>query len=162
MSDSDDGQSQGQFYQLIVETRYRMQQARNQYWEELGHVSDATHRRLAVALLQYHDVLMEHSDHSETIEEDWKESKVEQVRDLLGQTTPQAVDAPGDTQANDYVQRPAVLEVDAETLISISKDLDNIAAKLDFTASVTESTPRTEITDEMIEEVEEWRQQNLS
>lgn len=162
MSDSDDTESRGQFYSLIVETRYRMQQARNQYWAELGQVSDQTHRDLAVSLLQYHDVLMEFSDHSDKIEERWDESQITEIRELLGKTTRQPVPAPGRTNANKYVEQPAILEVGAETLIDISKKLDGIANKLDFTASVSETTPRTEITDEMIEEVEEWRQHNLS
>jgi hypothetical protein len=39
--------------------------------------------------------------------------------------------------------------------------LDEARRKLGFTPTPTESAPRTEITDEMVEEVEEWRQQNL-
>lgn len=39
--------------------------------------------------------------------------------------------------------------------------IDEARRKLGFTPTPTESTPRTEITREMIDEVEEWRQQNL-
>lgn len=39
--------------------------------------------------------------------------------------------------------------------------LDEARRKLGFTPTPTESTPRTEITREMLDEVEEWRQNNL-
>lgn len=39
--------------------------------------------------------------------------------------------------------------------------IDEARRKLGFTPTPTESTPRTEITQEMIDEVEEWRQNNL-
>lgn len=39
--------------------------------------------------------------------------------------------------------------------------LDEVRRKLGFTPTPTESTPRTEITQEMIDDVEEWRRENL-
>lgn len=39
--------------------------------------------------------------------------------------------------------------------------LDEARRKLGFTPKPTESTPRTEITEEMIEGIDEWRQENL-
>jgi hypothetical protein len=48
-----------------------------------------------------------------------------------------------------------------EVLLAAARLLDGAAQELDLLYSVSESTPRTEITDEMIEEVEEWRKQNV-
>ena len=46
-------------------------------------------------------------------------------------------------------------------LIGAANTLNDAIHEMGHGISTPESTPRTELTDEMIEEVEEWRQQNL-
>jgi len=53
------------------------------------------------------------------------------------------------------------LRLSPDNLLRIARLLDKCADDLGLLATVSSSTPRTELTDEMIEEVEEWRQENL-
>lgn len=51
--------------------------------------------------------------------------------------------------------------VDGEILLGASQKLDDAANKLGFGPDIDESTPRTEIDDELMENVEKWRKANL-
>lgn len=48
-----------------------------------------------------------------------------------------------------------------DVLLDISMTLEDACERLGFVPEVRESTPRTEITDEVIEEVKEWQRNNL-
>lgn len=59
------------------------------------------------------------------------------------------------------VQKVKPLRLPPEALIRAARLLDQAAEELGLLATVTAATPRTELTDDMIEGVEEWRQKNL-
>lgn len=59
------------------------------------------------------------------------------------------------------VKKVKPLRLPPENLLRAARLLDQAAEELGLLATVTAATPRTELTDEMVEEVEEWRQENL-
>lgn len=81
--------------------------------------------------------------------DDWRSRFVEQQTDLGGFMS-------GKTETEKRRQR-----VPMPKLRRASRELSEVAEKLGALSRFDASTPRTEITDELIEEVEEWRQANL-
>jgi hypothetical protein len=146
---------------VVYDARETVQAARNEVWGELvghGSVSPHARRQLATAAVQYWDVLKEYGDERE---DGWEEAGVDQLGELVGRTVEVAEPAPGDTSATETVKRPALLSVDPQQLIDVTKRLDELAKELGFAAAVAESGHRTKIDDELIEEVEAWRKQNI-
>jgi len=147
---------------MIYEIRRRVQAARNQYWADGvdAEVSDRTHRELAIAALQYYDVLYEFRSEQILDEDDWPD--VEVLRERVGKTVRRRERSDVFGEQSTVRQVPAVSEVPVEQIVDITENLDDLAKTLGFGASATaESTHRTEIDDELIKEVEAWRQRNL-
>lgn len=71
------------------------------------------------------------------------------------QSTRTVSNAFGETIITEPTQEP----LDGEILLSISKTLDEAAEKLGFAPQEPESVPRTKITRDMIEGVDEWRKE---
>lgn len=162
MSDYSDERDDQRPRRIIYDIREQVQAARNEVYSELvgrGAVSLDSRRQLATATVQYWDVLREYRDERE---DEWEEAGVDQLATAIGSTVAVETAAPGDTTATQTEERPALLSVDAQQILQISKRLDELANDLGFSASVSEAGHRTEIDEELIEEVEEWRQQNLA
>jgi len=129
---------------VVYDARETVQAARNEVWGELvgrGQVSLHARRQLATAAVQYWDVLKEYGEDRST---EWEESGVDQIGALVGETVEVPEPAPGDTNANDTVQRPALLSVDPEQLIDVTKELDTLAKELGFAAGTRDKTPSDE------------------
>lgn len=147
---------------MVYDARERLQAVRNQFWRERvqGEPSPKVRRELAIAALQLYDVLYEHRE-EEVVESDWNESAATRLQSLLNSTVEVPRDSPGRSSNAKTVERPAIMAIGADELLQMTKELDDLAKTLGFSANTADGTTRTEITDEMIEEVEKWRKANL-
>lgn len=147
--------------QLIYEMRREVQRVRNQYWEEgiNGGSSDKIHLELAARTLQYYDVLYEHRDEESTDDDDWPD--ISPLQDRVNKRIKEFEESTGRGRSVTTVERPAILDVPVGQIIAISEELDDLAKRLGFSAAVDETTPRTKLDGELLEEVEEWRKQNI-
>jgi hypothetical protein len=59
------------------------------------------------------------------------------------------------------VQEETIEPLDGDVLLQISRTLDDAAEKLGFAPEAPDSKPRTELTDDLLEEVREWRQKKV-
>lgn len=97
--------------------------------------------------------------HEDKIEEVWEESDLDTFGALLkkryetSQQSNPRLSAPGDRTT-----ALAISQVPASQLIGYIDSLLEVARDLGFAPATDKPTTQTEITDEMIEEVEEWRQ----
>ena len=120
---------------MIYEIRRRVQAARNQYWANGvdAEVSDRTHRELAIAALQYYDVLYEFRDEPVLDEDDWPD--VEVLRERVGKTVRRRERSDVFGEQSTVRQVPAVSEVPVEQIVDITENLDDLAKTLGFGAS---------------------------
>jgi hypothetical protein len=162
MSESEEASDRG-FRRIVQESREQMQAARSDYFSNklAGNVSLRVRHQLARAARQYYDALWEYRDRNPSIEAAWEESDVEYIEMLSNDTVYVDVDPPGDAPGNTSEERNALVAAEPEFVLRLTKQLDKIANEMGFAATTKEATPRTEITDQMIEEVEEWREANL-
>ena len=131
---------------LIYEMRRQVQTARNQYWRQgaYGTCTDETHIRLAEVAVEYADVLHEYRD--EMILDDGDMPDMDALRDRIGKKIERFEEAPGRTSALRSVSVPAVLEIPAEDIVQKTKELDDLAKKLGFSAAARNKTANTEST----------------
>ena len=118
---------------IINKARYRCYQARSRYWAEMvdtGQCTRDTHVTLSHAVLAYYDAMMEFEADVDGLPD------VEPLLSRVGETTEIVVQSSrrGGDRTTDEV--PAVVDVPAEQLIEMSKQLDDVAAELDFTDEV--------------------------
>jgi len=123
-------------------------------------VPDAMQRQLAEEALAFREVLHKYRREG-ALDPEWGERDIHWIDDYQNRTV--FVEEPS-ARRNDNSktrERPAILAVDPEQLVDVIRELEDIADELGFSATIEESTPRVEINDELVEEVEEWRQNNL-
>ncbi|MWG35889.1 hypothetical protein [Halomarina oriensis] len=138
---------------IIYEAREEVQRVRNQFWREsvhLGRPRPSTKRELATVAIQFYDVLSEHSD-EKAVTDEWTEA-IDVLRESLDSTTTVAVEAPGDTTAMRHVERPAITQLSANTIVSVTKQLDRCAKALGFGAQIRDPTHHDEATLEHLEQ----------
>jgi hypothetical protein len=159
MSD-DDERSDSAPARLIYRMREHVQQVRNQFWREgiNGQPSAATKRELATACIQYWDVLYEFRDESVLEEGDFPD--VEPVRSRVGQMTERLEQSGRRGGSQTVRQVPAVMELDGWYLVSLTKDLDDLANRLGFGASTREATPHDDISHDDLAALLEARDQD--
>jgi len=141
---SEDGDRQPK--ELIYEMRRQMQAARNRYWQQqvTGSISEQVHQELATRLVQYHDVLHEFRDHAN----DWPD--ISAVRERLGREVEVQTEGTGLGRGWQLERRPAITQIPAEQLVEMSKQLDDIACDLGFSAPVTEGPDKDVISQEVV------------
>ena len=125
-----------------------------------GSISRATRRELASATLAYRDRLKNFQGNN-ALEEPWAERGVDWIEQVAGQTVTVSTQVPRSNGNSRPTTDPALLHVPPSRLIATLEELDEIAGELNFEASTPESTTRTEITNDLLEEVEQWRKRNL-
>lgn len=127
---------------LIYEMREQVQAVRNDYWQEscLGQVSERTRLKLAAVAVQYYDVLYEHREESVLGDDAWNNTGADRLRELLGETVEVDAPAPGDSANPQRERKPAILTIDPEAIVNVTKRLDEISKKLGFSATVGEKT----------------------
>lgn len=147
---------------LIREAKEEAWHTRRALRRELPTPSAEVKHDLACALDDYRDLLLDYKD-GDALDTPWDEREVDvDVLDrLLTETTTrvQHLNRRGSPRKETTVQR--VADADPKLLFDIAKELDAIALELGFAAKPDESTHRSEITDELIEEVEKWRKRKL-
>lgn len=127
---------------VVYEAREHLQAVRNQYWRERvsGTASPETKRELAVAAIQLYDVLWEHHD-EDVIQGEWEASGVDELREKLNEEIQVATETSGRSGGVQYETRPAILGVDGDRLVAVSKSLEKLAKGLGFSANVSASRP---------------------
>ncbi|MDB2293724.1 hypothetical protein PM085_15815 [Halorubrum ezzemoulense] len=125
---------------MIYEIRRRVQAARNRYWADGvdSDLSTETHRELAIAALQYHDVLYEFRDESILTEDDWPD--VEPLRKRVNKTVRRREQSDVFGEPATTKEVPAVQTLPTERLVELTEELDDLAKKLGFGAKAEEQT----------------------
>lgn len=163
MTDNMDNDGETASRRLIREAKEEAWHARRKLWSELPQPSARAKQELAIALAGYYDLLVDYRG-EQALDTPWDERdvNVDMINQLLSQTTmaTETLNRRGSPRKERTVQ--LVKQVDSRLLVDIAKELDAIAKELGFAADVAESTHRTEINEELIEEVEQWRKQNLA
>lgn len=123
-------------------------------------VPDHVVRELAERALGYREVLHKYRE-EDALDPPWEERQVHWIEQEQNESVTVEVPSARRNGNTRTVQKPAILAVDPEKLVDVVRRLEDIADELGFTATTTESTHRTEIDDDLMEEVEKWRKENL-
>lgn len=122
--------------------------------------SDVKHQ-VGVALNSFRRALRQHRDEEDALTEPWDQRGVEVVDEWMN--TEVIVEVPinrrGAAHKEEHVL--AIKQVPVRHLEAVAQELLDIAKELGFSEHIDESTHRTEITEEQLEEVDKWRRQNL-
>jgi hypothetical protein len=123
---------------MILNVQKMVVQTRMTYYNQLTHretITKELHRELASRVLQYADVLRVFQDRIDDF------PNVDRVRQKMGQMEPVEVEAPGDTRNRIVEEQPAVLSIDADDLLQMTNELDDIAQQLGFGADADVEPP---------------------
>lgn len=157
MSEHEDPQPK----RLLYDMQERLETVRRRVRREqtVSNVSESSHLALAEAIVEYHDMLYKYRE-NDAVAESFPD--IRDIRERMGATATVMQPAPGDTTNRQPVEQPALLEVSTHRLLEAARELEDISLTLGFSATPTaETTHRTTIDGDLIEEVEEWRKQNL-
>jgi len=137
MSSADDS-SDPQPTRMIYDMRRHVQQIRNRFWEEgvNGGFSPSTKRQLATAAIQYWDMLWEFRD--ESVLDDGDFPDISPIRSRIGRQTEVVAKSKRLGQSTTLKTVPAITELSDWYLVELTEDLDDLAKKLGFAASVKE------------------------
>jgi len=163
MSTQNSGDSTNHEFESVIAGTYRRVLAARQAYREAQLADRVTGRHikdLAVTAEQYRTVLYEFRD-EDALDPEWDERDLDWLDDYLGETVEVEVPGPGMTRNTQTESIPAIQTVDPERIVELTRNLDDVRRELGFAANVDESTPRTEIDDELLDKVEQWRQQNV-
>jgi len=123
-------------------------------------VTDEVVRDLAERALGYREVLHKYRE-EDALDPAWEERDIHWIEQKQNEVVTVEEPSPRRNGNSRSVQKPAILAVDPEELVKVIRRLEDIADELGFTATTSQSTHRTEIDDELMEEVQEWREKNL-
>lgn len=120
---------------LIYTMRERVQETRNRYYQHAryGSVPQDIHLDLAEVVVEYHDVLVEHSD-EQPVKDTFPD--VSDIRRTFGETAVVLEEAPGDTRNKRRVEKPGPLSISTDRLLAALRELDTAAKQLGFGATV--------------------------
>lgn len=157
----DEPEGKQRWERIVKEYAVKAYEVQEEYDSEgvEGYVSNETHKRLATVAVSYHRALKEYRD--EAIIEDGDLPDVAYLKQRLGQKITRKTKAPGRSSGVTGTSVPAITEVPAGQIDNTIDELHDFRHKLGFTAKAADSTPRTSIDEDLVEEVEEWRQKNL-
>ncbi|MCU4926912.1 hypothetical protein OB905_13135 [Halobacteria archaeon AArc-dxtr1] len=175
---------------IITRAQQRNHRARSDYIEARQLSPDvpwSIHHELQAAVMEFYMALKPLREHT-SVEEFWEEAEICQIQDgweavkkngevvnyrpkmqtmtgfdrlesLTNQPTDEVKEIE-DCFGKREIHTQSRELVDGHVLLNASQKLDDAANKLGFGPDIDESTPRTEIDDELLKEVEEWRQKN--
>jgi len=126
-----------------------------------GNVTLRVRRDLADAALNYYDALHDYRD-EEALREPWEERGIIWLEEAASETVTVQQSLPRANGATKSVERRYLLAVDPAEIRDTIRELHDVAKELGFSPKAKQGTVRTEIGEELIEEVEEWRQNNLA
>lgn len=128
--------------------------------EENRQPSGEMKRQVAVALNTFRKTLRPYRG-EEALETPWNERGVDVIEQWVhGEVTAER-DLNRRGNMTEAVTVPKAYDVSVYQLDAAFEELQAIAKELGNAAPAPESTHRTEITDDLVEEVEKWRQRNL-
>lgn len=162
-SQDDSGESRSPAFRLIHHYREQAMGAVHRYNQRKvteRAVGTTIQQDLATAALNYYYALYEFRD-AGALQEEWDDRGVAWLEEAEGQTVTVEESVPRANGATKTVEKPLLRTVSPQKLKRAILELNDIANELGFSAEASGSSPRTEITDEMIEKVEEWQQRNL-
>lgn len=119
--------------QLVLRRKQHVQRARDRIWADgvAGGISVEAKRLLATATMSFWDVLQDYRDAPAIDDDDWPD--MQPIHSRMGETTEIVTDAPGfRDRGTTTTTVPAVAELDADRLIAISEQLDEVAEELGF------------------------------
>jgi len=149
------------FGRLIREVKEEAFHARRKLRREQPRPSTDTKLEVAAALADYYDALSDYGG-EETLDTPLNERLSVNLFILFDKTVTVSEPIPvRNSAACDQRTMPAAAKLPARKLHQIGKELDAAAKELGFAAPVADSVHRTKIDHELMEEVEEWRKQNL-
>lgn len=126
-----------------------------------GSVNSETERIVRDATIDLYNMLRWWRDEN-AIEERWEDAGLPTLEQLLRQQRRRQTDSPSRLSSpGEETRQLAIADLSAADLIAFLDKMLDIARDLGFAPTVDHPTTRTEITDEMIEEVEKWRKANL-
>lgn len=133
----DAGDGHNGFLPMIRETREQVQTARWQYFQEKlsGRVSHSARQELAQAALLYYDVLWEYVDNDQGVHQAWQDSDVDLIQQKSHETVTTTAGTPGRGSAKQYREENALVAMDPDTLVELTKKLDYFASEMGFGAS---------------------------
>ena len=160
MSDQND-RNERPWQRMIQERQEHLEAILDALTERSAHVelSPSMKRDVAVATLNLHRVLAKYKD--EDGDEDDDLPDVSEIRKRMGKTTGVMQESVGLKRGMTQSQVPAIDELDFEYLEEIANKTEKAAKELGFWAKADATTHRTEIDDELMEEVEQWQNNNL-
>jgi len=162
MSSESDERRPSPAYRLVHHYRELAMAAVQRYNHALvaGQVSESITRELAETALNYYYALYEARDEN-ALDEPWDERGIAWLEEAERRTVEVETDLPRANAATTVETQPAIMAADPEDLKAAILELNDVANELGLSLDVRESTPRSEITEEIMEDVEQWRQANL-
>jgi hypothetical protein len=156
---STEGDTESGHGRIVREAKEQAFHARRALRSELPDPSLDTKRTVAVETASYADAIEAYADAAQkSPEENWRDELPVDPERLVGESvTVEQTRTAGRTQRRDSQRVPAVAQVNAETLVDLGQELDRVANQLGFGARTKDSVPKTEITNGLIKEVEQWR-----
>lgn len=162
MSSDADRERVSPAYRLIHHYRERAHAAVTRYNEAsvTGDVGPDVRSDLAAAALDYFNALYEFRD-EDALDESFDDRGIAWLDGADEETRVVERSLARANGATTTERVPLLQTVDPSVLVAVIRELNDVASELGLSARIEGSTPRTEITDEMVREVEEWREQNL-
>lgn len=159
---TDEDNSRAGFETLIREAKEEAYHARRQLRRELPDPSHEMIVEVAAIHEDYRDVLLDYHD-ADALDTPWEERTpdVDVLERAMTETAMIEVEMNRRGSPTQTVELPAAAQLSPTHIIEIGKELDAIASELGFSASAKESQHRTNIDDELMEEVREWERQHL-
>lgn len=160
---TDDDSTDGRPKQIVYDHEMAALSAVQEYRrQKLGPVpvTEAVRRELAERALAYREVLHKYRE-KDALDPAWDERDIHWIETKQNQLINVEQPSPRRNSNTETVEKPAILAVDPERIVGVIRELEDVADELGFTAATSGATHRTEIDDDLIEEVEEWRQENL-
>jgi hypothetical protein len=154
-----DSASESGHGRIVREAKEQAFHARRALRAELPDPSTATKREVAVETASYADAIEAYAEAAQKSPDgDWRDELPVDPERLVGESVlVEQTRQVGRTQRRETRCAPAVARVDAATLLDLGKQLDKVAADLGFAAATKDSVPKTEITNALVKEVEQWR-----
>lgn len=134
---------EGDFQLMLEQTRQRVYRTRRLYYAETvesdGGISHDLHLELAKRVLEYDDILSEFKTADGVDPSDFPD--ISDVKSRLGKRTEVVAPSPRRGLDQTTTERPAIVEVPANDLVRMTKQLDQIAQQLGFGAEADAEPP---------------------
>ena len=116
----------------IQDARQKVRTVRSRCNRAINRNHPVPHAQLRQAILDYHDVLVEHKSE---VTELWEENGLDDLPELAREKVPVEVEQPGYGAHSTTEMKPKIATIDVWELIEYSHALDSVAKELGFAAS---------------------------